>query len=221
MSKKLIVFFKSDGFYMSDGEKPIVAFQFDGYTKIPNVPIYHHVWENHKTVKAELSAFIKANFHFSKIFRPKIYIIIPDDAIFVDKRCIIEFLFSMGSFKEPTMINECLLLANNPLLSYIALTKSERAISISLIKDGEAVDTKYFDNNFNDLDEIKKEIGFMKKDSEVINAPVYLYGEDMSIFGELGEEISPKRMLSNFLFLLTSKKDIKRNKKRIKNNRFS
>lgn len=206
MSKKLIVFFKSDGFYMSDCKSPIINFEFNEYTKIPNMPIYHHVWEQPKTVRADLLQFVRTRYNFSRIFKPLLYLIIPDDAIFVDKRCIIEFLLSMGYFKDPVTIHERLLLANNPLLAYIALTESERAICLSFIKGRKTAGIKYFDKKSNDIDRIREEIKLMTSESGFMNVPIYLYGENMSAFQELGELVPLKQMLSNFMFLYEDKK---------------
>ena len=161
------------------------------YKVIPYVPIFQSLYSCLNINNKNFQIFIKDRFSISGlIFKHKIIVVIPDDFIFIDGRCITEFFNNCSFVKQNGvfMVKVGILLSKTHDSSEprCVITKSVRAVSVSLVMYGGFIDQKIFIKEFNDINQIKVIIDLWSNKYNLSNLPVYLYGNDIELFSSLG-----------------------------------
>lgn len=172
-----------------DISKTIIDFQ----SYIPNVPFYHHLFDNDK--KEYINDIMK------QIKRLKIKnaeIILPDDCLDleVDKRILIEFFLQCGVKK--VQVNFQYFYLNLYNKNYIFVSRTTRTVVIQYTSYNKVISKKYYDKDFMDMEKIAIDIKNLHPDC---NMPVYInnINNDMEGFSDIGNLVSMQDIISNIL----------------------
>jgi hypothetical protein len=172
-----------------DISKTIIDFQ----SYIPNVPFYHHLFDNDK--KEYINDIMK------QIKRLKIKnaeIILPDDCLDleVDKRILIEFFLQCGVKK--VQVNFQYFYLNLYNKNYISVSRTTRTVVIQYTSYNKVISKKYYDKDFMDMEKIAIDIKNLHPDC---NMPVYInnINNDMEGFSDIGNLVSMQDIISNIL----------------------
>jgi len=171
---------------------------------MPNIPFYHHIW----------SDFIKYKRSFSKFFRNELigkswagmilksntYVAIPDDMLEFEKALTTEFFMQTCS-RKVYLKPECLLLAPQEE-DYISISRTCRMTILSYIQAGDIEERLYLANEDYSIEEIEMYIAELLAGREWKGLPIYLNGEDLEQYQELGTWIEPKNILKNYINLI-------------------
>ena len=178
------------------------VFKLDDIENIPNVPFYHHIWNDSAKYVKLYKNFDKNelmnNSLMSGLIKSHIYLAIPDDALEVDSRMIQEFLMKCGS-KIVNVTPECMLVSRQDD-TYVAVSFTCRMIILSYIKAGNIAHQQYLERNDYSFDELKGHISKLLYNQEIGKLPVYLNGEIKDQYSQLGCFVDPESILENYIF---------------------
>lgn len=198
--------FKSDKYYIivsnssfiikKDGGNIETVIELQSF--IPNVPAYHHLYD---TDKKDYIDEIKRQIKKLKI--KDAIIIMPDDAIEVevDKRMLIEFFLQVG-VKKAQVNFQCYYM-NLDNKKYISISKTCRMIVLQYISYNKTFIKKYYDKNYIDIEQIKKDINNIHDDNMMYSSilPVYInnINNDMEEFNDIGDLVSLDEFVANVM----------------------
>lgn len=198
--------FKSDKYYIivsnssfiikKDGGNIETVIELQSF--IPNVPAYHHLYD---TDKKDYIDEIKRQIKKLKI--KDAIIIMPDDAIEVevDKRMLIEFFLQVG-VKKAQVNFQCYYM-NLDNKKYIFISKTCRMIVLQYISYNKTFIKKYYDKNYIDIKQIKKDINNIHDDNMMYSSilPVYInnINNDMEEFNDIGDLVSLDEFVANVM----------------------
>lgn len=181
-------------------DREIYAWKMECLDNIPNIPFYYHLWDNSETNSKNLRAFltgIVSDRWYAEIIKPKVFLALPDDAVLVDQRVLMEFLMQ-SSARQVISVKECMLL-NTAVSNYVSVTKTCRMTALHYIKNGLIQGSRYLENQEYSVDEILSKIKYLHRDCEYKELPVFLNGDNLSRYKELGEVVSVETLLDNFM----------------------
>lgn len=206
MKQDIFIIIGNDSFICKrqDDLKPYI-FKLDGIKGMPNIPFYHQFEFDTDKHRDDFISFKKQMFKGSLatgFLKPKVFLALPDDSVYIDRRYFEEFFYKCGAQKV-FMIKECMLLSKSQ--SYVAITRSCRMTALSYIKDREFQNTIYIENKDYSVDVMKSKINDLFTAYESNNLPVVLNGENLEKCSEIGEIISPETMLNNYIELVKTK----------------
>jgi len=158
--------------------------------RVPTVPFYHSAWyysgEKVRPIVEELAQVIEEQ--YGRINRVRAMITCPTDAFVVDIR-MLEDTFEIAGIEPDRckLISKTALLAINGLNDYVAISVSERLISIELYINGEIDDksVKYYEKNSVDMQEIMR---YAQSISRNARAQIYLFDacNELSALSNIG-----------------------------------
>lgn len=188
----------------ADHEGPFV-FRFEGILNMPNVPFYHHIYNDEFADYFRLFKEFCRNDLFndsllSKIIKPDTYLALPDDALEVDRRIVKEYLLTCGS-RNVTIASECALLAP-PAGTYLALAYTARMIVLTLMTDGQIMQQKYLEKKAYPVEELRDIIRAFVNYRDFSQIPVYLTGESIKPYSGLGTAVEAEAILDNYISLI-------------------
>lgn len=175
-----------------------------GFRKIetyPNIPFYHCLWEDKKYIE-DFSNYYRHHVLakkalFKKMGRPTVFVALPDDAIFIDKRVILDFL--MSSISKEVLFVPTYNLADLSIDTYVFISKTKRMFVFSYIKEGALeyqTRVELFNQSPEEIVNIKSALHY---DCRFGNVPTYLFGEGMGQYERLGQVITPSEVLENLV----------------------
>lgn len=197
--------FKSDKYYIIVSNSSFIIIKDGGNIEtvielqsfIPNVPAYHHLYD---TDKKDYIDEIKRQIKKLKI--KDAIIIMPDDAIEleVDKRMLIEFFLQFG-VKKAQVNFQCYYM-NLDNKKYISISKTCRMIVLQYISYNKTFIKKYYDKNYIDIEQIKKDINNVQDDNMMYSIlPIYInnINNDMEEIKDIGDLVSLDEFVVNIM----------------------
>ncbi|MEL7567723.1 MAG: hypothetical protein AAGU27_22990 [Dehalobacterium sp.] len=177
------------------------VFKFNDIKNMPNVPFYHQIWnDSAKYIKLYKNFYkneVMYNSIISSFLKYHAYVAIPDDALEVDRKIVIEFLLQCGS-KSVRVTPECMLIGRHDD-AYIVLSRTSRMIVLSYVLDGKVAHQQYLERNDYSVEELKSYISMLLNNRELGKIPVYLNGEKMDQYSGLGFFVEPESILENYI----------------------
>lgn len=141
----------------------------DNVRFIPNIPFYHMIWEDMIESKGlfhfpepnvtEVKNFINEQYGLVKKVVP--VFLTPSDSIGVDDRMIEQYFLSMG-IKKTYVVRQSSLFKSLSL-NYVAITVSERIISIEKYNNGNSQGIEYFNVHSFLRDEVESCVNLSKR----------------------------------------------------------
>ena len=187
----------------ADSISPVV-YKFHDIQNLPNVPFYFHLWDNFMKYKREFGRFFRneliGNPMMAWLIKNHSYLAIPDDMLESEKRIAIEFLMQCGSRKVDVM-QECLLLAPQAD-KYVAVSRTCRMMVLSYIESGNIVNRSILENKEYSAKMLKHYIHELLGCQESDFVPVYLNGNDLQDYSELGLIVDPKTILNHYIDIM-------------------
>lgn len=157
---------------------------------VPNVPFYHHLYDQNRDFIAENSSRIK------KIGMKNVTILLPDDTIDieVDKRLLSEYFVQYRA--KVSVDYQCFYLCSD-CRKYISISKTSRIIVMQYIMDAKVVATKYYDKELKEVQRISQDIKELHMDCRNGDVPVFInnVGNDMEGYAAIGKLITKTDML--------------------------
>lgn len=203
--KKLIVKTKN--------EEEMVQYSLDNAKVYPNVPFYSNLFQDKidiNTVGKCIKDRLKQCKSKIELMKPLVFVLMPDDITDVDKRAIQEFTMVLFKPKEVLLVCECVFSAPVEEQDYICIYKSCRMIVITYVKEKDIKAQKFIENKDYTIDEIKRFIYNLHEDCMFNKLRVYLNGEDVSKYAELGKIVERQELLNNVLSISSLKLKKKR-----------
>ncbi len=83
--------------------------------------------------------------------------------------------------------------------NYIALSKTVRTLVLHFVKEGKSLAEKFYDKNFDDIEQIKTDIQRLHIECEYGYTPVYInnVNNNMDFFCNLGNLVSAGEIINN------------------------
>jgi len=166
------------------------------YRNIPYISVFHRVMNNFDVNCENFRRFLKKEYQVG-FFKRNSIVAIPDDSINADKRHINDFFFSCGCINEVFMANTSLLISKNGEMDYCALTKSARAIALSLVLDSGLISQAFFPNEYSDLAHINTLLDSWRMQFKKMGLSVFLHGDNIELFSQLGSVVTNDVLLKN------------------------
>ena len=163
---------------------------------VPYVPVSQHLYNNWDVNLKNFRDFMKSNFSVSKIFKHKVILVLPDDCMEAEKTTIYGFLYACGIVKYPR-IYACDIAHMLKQWDYVAVTKSVRAISISLVENGGILKQEFFPAGYDDIGHLKSLADSWFSEFDISEPSILLYGENMEPFSSLGTVVPDDAVLAN------------------------
>ncbi len=161
-------------------------------TYVPNVPFYHHLFDDYSELKP-IFAQIK------QLKMKHIVVLIPDDTLELTlDRTIFDNYFLLCKAKKVDLGCQFLYLSQNNE-NYIALSKTVRNLVLHFVKEGKSLAEKFYDREFNDINQIKADLQRFHIDCEYGHTPIYInnVNNNMDYFRNLGSLVSEKEIINN------------------------
>jgi hypothetical protein len=163
---------------------------------IPNVPAYYHLFDEDKE---DYIKDIRVQIKSYKIKNATI--IFPDDSMNLetDQRILIEFFLQSGVKKVQASF-QCFLL-NLENKKYISISKTTRSIVMQYISYNKSIAIKYYDKNYDNIEQIKADMKNLHTDLTFNMMPVYInnINNDMERFIGVGKLVSLHDLTSNII----------------------
>lgn len=161
--------------------------------RIPTVPFYHSAWYySGEKVRPNISELVQTiEEQYGKISKVRAMITCPTDAFVVDIR-MLEDTFHIAGIENDRckLISKTALLAINGLNDYVAISSSERLVSIELYRDGEIDDrcNKYYEKSSLDIQEVARYATDLSRNAR---AQIYIFDacNEFASFSNIGRII--------------------------------
>lgn len=176
-----------------------LRFPISGIKDMPNIPFYHYLWDDREKNCRDFAEFKSRLFGenpVSKIFKPAVFLALPEDSIEVDKQALIEFFMLCGARMVQSM-PECLLLSDTA--EYAAITCTCRMTVLRLVRQKAVVQTRYLENRVYPEDEMKQKLGDLFPTGDCAGLQILLNGEIPDSYRKLGEPVTSEAMLERFI----------------------
>ena len=200
MKNSLYILARDDSLICRTPDDPQVRrFLISGIKQMPNIPFHHYLWDDPEKSSRDFSEFrrqLLGNHLVSKIVKPTVFLVLPEDFSEVDKRALIEFCMFCGAHTVHVM-PECLLLSD--AAEYVAITRTCRMTVLCLVRQKDIVQTRYLENREYSEDDMKREIGGLFASGDWGGLPVLLNGEIPDSYRRLGETVPPEAILERFV----------------------
>lgn len=176
----------------SDEFKP---FNMPSLHPVPNIPFYHEFAEKIAEGQYFFKEFLK-NIYGKKLSKFILAIIVPDDTTKLESIFINEFFVNSGACKAVAQMPMALALSKTDQ-RYISVSKSQRSVIMTYVRDREAVVKKIYDLKDYSLNHIRNDAAKIHIDVEYNDVPVFInnFNQNMDDLFELGEIISPKSFM--------------------------
>jgi hypothetical protein len=162
---------------------------------IPGVPFYHHLFDKGKPY------IVEAQQRIWELKVKNVTLLAPDDTtdIQADQLMLKEF-FMTSTVKKIDIDFQCFFLNRNEQ-KYISISKTTRTLVFQYIVNHNSIVKKYFDRNYNDIDQIKSAIKSLHPDCEYNRIPIYVnnVNDEMNRFKEIGNLVSLNDIFINLM----------------------
>ena len=149
MNKQIIFVITDNNFMIKRADQPFVLFEPKGIKHIPTVPFYHELWNtNDDFIKHmnELKNLISDGVR-SLFIKQEVIVYAPSDLTTVDKKAIEDYLLVSRIIKKVTF-NSYSSNASKESGDYIALTSSDRVVTLEVYKNYKIKETIFY-NRYN------------------------------------------------------------------------
>lgn len=133
---------------------------------------------------------------FSKVLINNICLLVPDDVIKVEKRLLYEFILVSLNPKNCCLINEGLCVIQEKI-NYVVISKSCRMITISYVENQSIKAQRFLENKEYSVEEMKGYIINLHDDFAFNMPAIYLNGQELSRYSELGTVIEGTSLFNN------------------------
>ncbi len=186
---KSYIIVADNGFLIKkDQSETVINFQ----PHIPNVPFYHHLFDEYSELKPIFE-------QIKQLKLKDVIVLMPDDTLelTLDKTVIDNYLL-LGKIKKVEMSCQFLHLSKDDK-NYIALSKTVRTLVLHFVKEGKSLAEKFYDKNFDDIEQIKTDIQRLHIECEYGYTPVYInnVNNNMDFFCNLGNLVSAGEIINN------------------------
>lgn len=170
-------------------------FRLPGNESLPNIPFYHSFAKKIAESQHYFKEFVKT-LYSGKLTKNIFAIIVPDDTSTLESIFITEFFLNSGTCKAVAQITMSQTLSKK-LSSYISVSKSNRNVVLSYIKNNEIHASKYYDLDKYNPKMIMEDAKRLHIDIEYESAPVFInnFNLDMDDFFDMGTVITPKQFM--------------------------
>ncbi|WPC40177.1 hypothetical protein [Clostridium sp. JS66] len=162
---------------------------------VPNVPFYHHLFDEDKNYMKDMKEVVK------NLKIRNLTIIVPDDGIdlTVDKRILTEF-FTLCGIRKIQIEAQCFFLSLEDK-RYISFSKTTRNTVLQYIVNGKSIAKKYYDKNYEDVKQISLDMKSIHTDCEYEYVPVYInnMNNNMDSFSDIGNLVSLNDITKNIM----------------------
>ncbi len=171
------------------------AFTLPGITNEPNIPFYHSFAKKIAESQHYFKEFVKT-LYSGRLSKNILAIIVPDDTSTLESIFINEFFLNSGTCKAVAQITMAQTLSKK-ISSYISVSKSNRNVVLTYVKNNEIHASKYYDLDSYDAKKIMEDSKRLHIDIEYESAPVFVnnFNLDMDDFFDMGIVISPKQFM--------------------------
>ncbi|NMM63953.1 hypothetical protein HBE96_14970 [Clostridium sp. P21] len=185
----------SDKSFIIKKEKENLENKIDFTSFVPNVPFYHHLFDEDKNYMDNMKAVVK------NLKIRNLTMIVPDDCIdlTVDKRILTEF-FTLCGVRKIQIEAQCFFL-NLENKRYVSLSKTARNMVLQYIVNGKSIAKKYYDKNYEDIKQISLDMKSIHTDCQYEYAPVYInnMNNNMDRFSDIGTLVSLNDITKNIM----------------------
>lgn len=195
--------FESAKFYIIVSDKSFIIKKegenleniIDFVSFVPNVPFYHHLFDEDKNYMKDMKEVVK------NLKIRNLTIIVPDDCIdlTVDKRILTEF-FTLCGIRKIQIEAQCFFLSLEDK-RYISISKTTRNMVLQYIVNGKSIAKKYYDENYEDVKQISLDMKSIHTDCEYEYVPVYInnMNNNMDSFSNIGNLVSLNDIAKNIM----------------------
>lgn len=171
------------------------TFNMPSLHPVPNIPFYHEFAEKIAEGQYFFKEFLK-NIYGKKLSKFILAIIVPDDTTKLESIFINEFFVNSGACKAVAQMPMALAVSKNDD-KYICVSKSQRNVILTYIRDREIVVKKSYDLQDYDPAQIISDAEKIHIDVEYNDVPVFVnnFNQNMDDLFEMGEIISPKSFM--------------------------
>ena len=197
LTPKIFILVQNNGFvYQKEDKKEYQSFPVEEPGRIPNVPFYHYLLSAGKTYQKQLTKLLKKE--SNSIFKPNFYICLPDDTVETDRNLLLGFFYGCGAGIIYSG-EQCQYLGSKNE-NYLSLSRSERAIALRYVKQGEILATRYYEKTFSDPSAMKQEMFALHPDCQAGTLPVLIYDPEEALvpFYCLGQKVSLDQLMERF-----------------------
>lgn len=171
------------------------SFTLPGITSEPNIPFYHSFAKKIAESQHYFKEFVKS-LYSGRLSKNILAIVVPDDTSTLESIFINEFFLNSGTCKAVAQIKMAQTLSKN-INSYISVSKSNRNVVLTYIKNNEIQASKYYDLGEYDANKIMEDAKRLHINIEYESTPVFVnnFNLDMDDFFDMGIVISPKQFM--------------------------
>lgn len=171
------------------------SFTLPGITSEPNIPFYHSFAKKIAESQHYFKEFVKS-LYSGRLSKNILAIVVPDDTSTLESIFINEFFLNSGTCKAVAQIKMAQTLSKN-INSYISVSKSNRNVVLTYIKNSEIQASKYYDLGEYDANKIMEDAKRLHINIEYESTPVFVnnFNLDMDDFFDMGIVISPKQFM--------------------------
>ncbi|MFT4146618.1 MAG: hypothetical protein QM644_19415 [Mobilitalea sp.] len=193
---KSYVIVMDSSFIIKDKNQSETIIEFK--THIPNVPFYHHLFDDYNGLQPIFE-------QVKQLKMKHVVVIMPDDTLELTlDRTIFDNYFLLCNAKKVDLTCQFLYLSQHNE-NYISLSKTSRNIVLHFVKEGKSLAKKFYDKEFQEIEQIKADLQRLHIDCEYGHTPVYInnMNNNMDFFRDLGTLVSNREIIDNAIKALS------------------
>lgn len=209
MKNIYFLLFRNNCLYIkSNKNDKTLKYKFDDLNQYPNIPFYLTCFDyGVKDIKSFINSNLKCSNKLNdNIFKPIVYLLIPDDSIEIEKKILEEYVNKIFSPQKVYITYESMVISRKKELKYICISKTVRMLVLTYINNSKIEAKKYYNNIDYSIDELKNMISNLHEDCINLNINTYLNGINLSDFASLGVLIDNSTLLDSYYDYIVSKK---------------
>lgn len=167
-------------------------FNMPSLNPVANIPFYHEFAERIAECQHFFKEFLKG-IYGKKLSKFILAIIVPDDTTKLESIFINEFFVNSGACKAVAQMPMCLALQKDEDM-YISISKSQRNVIMTYVRNHEIIVKKHYDLNEYDPAQIKHDAEKIHIDTEYNSIPIYVnnFNQNMDNLLNAGAVVTPK-----------------------------
>lgn len=196
MSKTIpVIITNSDILVYDKNAGEFKSFTLPGITNEPNIPFYHSFAKKIAESQHYFKEFVKS-IYSGRLSKNILAIVVPDDTSTLESIFINEFFLNSGTCKAVAQITMSQTLSKS-ISSYVSLSKSNRNVVLTYIKNNEIQASKYYDLDRYDANKTIEDSKRLHINIEYETTPIFVnnFNLNMDDFFDAGIVISPKQFM--------------------------
>ena len=162
-------------------------------------PVIHHVFSNLEKNLKLFRQFLRTEFSTSRILKPRVIVVIPDDYMEADRRLTLEFLTETRLFKQIIFSETAPLIAAPDELEHcITITQSTRNLAVSWLHYNGVVKQELSPLGSYSVEQVNALITSWCNQLTTPRPTALLFGDSLDTLASLGSVVSEDRFFPTF-----------------------